>query len=176
MKTDMLDTYVYVEIWYFCDIKLCGLVQNVSAKLHNIVCQKLNSDIPYLVPLTTPLGAHMEVVNWHLTCCLRIASSVRSIWVVPPNFCLDQYPKKIIFLIGAGGVLFRPIIIRGACDGAFGWGTGLQAGQSLVQFVMLSLEFFIVIILLATLWPSGWQPLTEMSTTNISWGLKAADA
>ena len=47
----------------FCDIKLCGLVQNVSTRLHNIVCQKLNPNIPHLVPLTTPLGAHMEVVN-----------------------------------------------------------------------------------------------------------------
>jgi len=33
------------------------------------------------------------------------------------------------------------------------------------------LEFFIDIILLASLWPRGLtQPLTEMSTRNISWG------
>jgi len=42
---------------------------------------------------------------------------------------------------------------------------------------MVSLEFFIHIILRAALWPLGLtQPLTEMSTRNISWGVKAADA
>jgi hypothetical protein len=36
---------------------------------------------------------------------------------------------------------------------------------------MVSLEFFIHIILPAALWPLGLtQPLTEMSTRNISWG------
>jgi len=36
---------------------------------------------------------------------------------------------------------------------------------------MVLLEFFIDIILLAALWPLGLtQPLTEMSTRNISWG------
>jgi len=35
----------------------------------------------------------------------------------------------------------------------------------------VSLEFYIYIILLATLWPLGLiEPLTEMSTRNISWG------
>jgi hypothetical protein len=44
----------------------------------------------------------------------------------------------------------------------------------------VSLEFFIDIILLAALWL--WvalgltQPLIEMSTMNISWGVKAAGA
>jgi hypothetical protein len=36
---------------------------------------------------------------------------------------------------------------------------------------MVSLEFFIDIIISVTLWP-----LTEMSTRNLSWGVKAADA
>ena len=54
---------------------------------------------------------------------------------------------------------------------AVGWGTALQAGRSRVRFPMVTLEFFH--------WhnPSGRtmtlgliNPLTEMSTRNISWG------
>jgi len=42
---------------------------------------------------------------------------------------------------------------------------------------MVSLEFFIDIILPAALWPlESTQPLTEMSTRNISWRVKAAGA
>ena len=43
----------------------------------------------------------------------------------------------------------------GAPGGAVGRGTALQAGRSLVRFPMLSLEFFIAIILPAALWPWG---------------------
>jgi len=43
---------------------------------------------------------------------------------------------------------------------------------------MVSLEFFFIYIILpAALWPLGLtQPLTEMSTRNVSWGVKAAGA
>jgi hypothetical protein len=58
-----------------------------------------------------------------------------------------------------------------------GWGTALQTGRSRVWFPMVSLDFFIDIILPVALWPWGsTQPLTEMSTRNISWGVKAAGA
>jgi hypothetical protein len=47
--------------------------------------------------------------------------------------------------------------------------TALQAGRLRVRFPMVSLEFFIDIILPSALWPLGLtQPLTEMSTKNIS--------
>jgi len=40
---------------------------------------------------------------------------------------------------------------------------------------MMTLNIFIDIILLVALWPLGLtQPLTKMSTRNISWGVKAA--
>ena len=52
-------------------------------------------------------------------------------------------------------------------------GTALQVGRSRVRFPMVSLEFFIDIILPAALLALGsTQPLTEMSTGNISWGLR----
>ena len=45
--------------------------------------------------------------------------------------------------------------IQGARGGAVGWGTALQARRSRVRFPMVSLEFFIDIILLAALLPWG---------------------
>ena len=51
----------------------------------------------------------------------------------------------------------QPILLdnKGARGGTFGWGTALQAGRSRVWFPMVSLEFFIDIILPNALWPCG---------------------
>jgi hypothetical protein len=43
----------------------------------------------------------------------------------------------------------------GVRGGAVGLGTAVQAGRSRVRFPMVSLKFFIDIILLAALWPCG---------------------
>jgi hypothetical protein len=57
----------------------------------------------------------------------------------------------------------------GASCSAVGWCNELQAGRSRFRFPMVSLEFFINIILPAALWPWGRiGPLTEMSTRNPS--------
>ena len=48
------------------------------------------------------------------------------------------------------------LFIYWARGGVVGWGTALQAWRLRVRFPMVSLEFFIRIILPAELWPCGW--------------------
>ena len=67
--------------------------------------------------------------------------------------------------------IYEHYICDWARGGAVGWGSALQAGRSRVQLPMISLEFFIDIILPGALLVLGsTQPLTEMSTRNISYG------
>jgi hypothetical protein len=51
------------------------------------------------------------------------------------------------------------------------WGTRYKRERSRVRLPVLSLEFFIDIILPVALWAlESTQPLTEMNNMNISWG------
>jgi len=50
---------------------------------------------------------------------------------------------------------YQRLTFAGARGGAVCWGTALQAEMSRVRFPMVSLEFFIDIILPATPWPWG---------------------
>ena len=59
----------------------------------------------------------------------------------------------------------------GVRDGAVGSVTALQVGRSRVRILTVSLKYFIDIILPVSLMALGLtQPVTEMSTRNISWG------
>ena len=60
------------------------------------------------------------------------------------------------------------------CSGAVGRGPALPARRSRVRFPMVSQELFIDIILPGRTMALGLtQPLTEMSTRNVSWGGKS---
>ena len=80
----------------------------------------------------------------------------------PSNETIDVfYIKKLYAFMSAGA--------RGV---AAGCGTELQAGWSQVRSPILSLEFVIHFI-----FPAGsTKPLTEMSSRNTSWMVKAAGA
>ena len=93
---------------------------------------------------TGNIGAH----------CLWITSSRkwRKRWCAVQNCIIElvhSYNKTTCKLTGL------PLVntLFTSCSGAFGWGTALQAGRSQVRFLMMSLEFFIYIILQAALWP-----------------------
>jgi hypothetical protein len=74
-------------------------------------------------------------------------------------------------------IWFDLYLCKGARGGAVGWGTALQAGKfagSIPDYVIVISHWYN---------PSGrtmplgsTQPLTEMSTRNISWGVKTAGA
>ena len=66
--------------------------------------------------------------------------------------------------------------VFGARGSAVGWGTAIQVGRSRVRFPMVSLDFFIDIILPAALWPWGWLRLYQKWVPGIFPGGKAAGA
>jgi len=73
----------------------------------------------------------------------KIQATTRKWLIFPPAFL----EKMILYTT------------RWARGGAVGWGTALQAIRSRVRFPMVSLEFFIDIILPAVLRPWGWLSL-----------------
>jgi len=90
---------------------------------------------------------------------------------------MDMFILNSSFSCGHNGAFFGDVVGDGrsfatASSGSVGtrWPSRKLAGS----IPMVSLEFFIDTILPAALWST--QPLTEMSTRNISWVVKTVGA
>ena len=70
-----------------------------------------------------------------------------------------KHSTRLHGVVSPNTILFTVTTYTGAHGSAVGWGTTLQVGRSQFRFPMVSLEFFIDIILPAVLWPWGWLNL-----------------
>ena len=128
----------------------------------------------YVAPQKTAISVnHSEM--WEVSHCSR-TPLIRIKLDDEPSW-YEESPDNRMFLwkqatlagwsgkqISTNGCFRLPIYLRtnktlGARGGAVGWGTALQVGRSRVRFPIVSLEFFIDIILPASIWPWGWLSL-----------------
>jgi hypothetical protein len=114
-------------------------------------------DTARTLPKLIMLFCVLFVCKCVLYCCRRVATQL-------------QFNKYIISYI----IYPRYIFVRGH---AVGWGTALQAGRSRPWFSMVSIWIFHWHNpYICTMVLGSTQPLTKMSTRNISWWVNAAVA
>jgi len=70
-----------------------------------------------------------------------------------------QIAHPSLLLLAAKAPRYKTELCMNFLGSAVGWGTALQVGRWRVRFPMVSLEFFIDIILPAALWPWSWHSL-----------------
>ena len=109
------------------------------------LCKLINSALAYRQDGGSKSGCKvmlgpdsLDIVAWGLHCM---------VWL--------KQPLYIIVLYSMAQIIVGTIGKEGARGSAVGWGTALQVGRSRVRFPMLSLEFFIDVILPAALWSWG---------------------
>jgi hypothetical protein len=101
-------------------------------------------------PWSLPGVALMHTDNFLFSSCHREPLERNKQWRWEPD-------RTVQIRVQARGIYGHNY--ESARGGTVGWGTALQTGRSQVRFPMVSLEFFIYIILPAALWPWGWLRL-----------------
>jgi len=110
------------------------------------------------------LTCRCRYINYFLKsvyCRLPCPAATGAAWIHFSHCCNASLSITFRHVTESVGVLHdSKRIIQGCINprargSAVGWGTALKAGRSRVRFSMVSLEFFIDIILPAALWPWG---------------------
>jgi hypothetical protein len=104
-----------------------------------------------------------QTTIWHMriSCCIIKATDTLRIcnaYYSSTATIVSRMHLNVTF-IHTVPLLFNYILIKRVRGSAVGWGAALQVGRSLVRFPMVSLEFFIDIILPAAIWPRDWLSL-----------------
>ena len=156
MLCDVASFWIYIGIYLLCTdpwtLNFRPLIfQVISRGIHFIVIQNflLYQPLPCIShPVAT---ASTPRSSLHLCLCAR--NRLRSLR------CKSLDVETIGLDHSVNYFFLHYIVLVGARGSAVGWGTAQQAGRSRVRFPMVSLVFFIDIILPATLWSWGWLSL-----------------
>jgi len=108
----------------------------------------------------TVMPTEVEIRLSLLPCVFTMGNTSLSATKSPSNCITNScYIRVCSFCVRTCIYSYISSIIAGARGGAVGWGTALQVGRPQVRFPMVSLEFFIDIIIPGALWPWGWLSL-----------------
>jgi hypothetical protein len=138
--------------------KLPTTVWNSELHLTSIRCfEQLVVEIMHINVLLN-LNNHCFIIYLHVS--KKVETSERKLVFrnSSHNFLLQLF-SSVQLLKHVWGILPLVLSASGVHGSTFGWGIALQAGRSRVRFPMVSLEFFIDIILPAALLPWGWHSL-----------------
>jgi hypothetical protein len=140
-----------------------------TRRLHYLSCEFESRGQAYVCVSLCLQHPVLPILRKTIAQCLAVKTTVAVAW---PNFPQDQRMNRgVAVWVGNFKMSFIHVGVRGD---AVDWSTVLQVGRSRVRFPMVSLEFFIHSGRTMALGLS--QPLTEMSTRYISWGVKAVGA
>ena len=148
------------KIVSFLLLPLCGSMTDI--KIHISLCNENQLDALFILRLfpqssstcfgyiCSPSSGGILYIynNWYVLYFLLI---VTVCWPANRQSTKKHNTYQLLYIY-----IIPPDDARGS---AVGWGTALQVGRSRIQFPMVSLEFFIDIILPAALWLWGWLSL-----------------